>query len=113
MRKAAGLAAVTMFVAGSQLPGQGVGPCESFQTIRVVGNKRVASATVISDAGLAAGSPYTFAAGQKAIRALFETGQFDDVELTCEVTPGATGNSVTFVLRVTERPLLDNVDVAG
>ena len=86
--------------------------CATPDSIRVVGNSRVGSASVITDAGFSPGVAANFTTMQRAIRALFETGQFDDVGIECLALDGPPARTV-YLIRVTERPLLDNVDVAG
>ena len=88
------------------------GRCATPDSIRVIGNSRVGSASVITDAGFAPGVAANFTTMQRAIRALFETGQFDDVGIECQALDGPPAKTV-YIIRVTERPLLDNVDVAG
>ena len=81
-------------------------------SIRVVGNTRVEAATVITDANLVPGVASNYTLMQRAIRALFETGQFDHVAIECELIESPAPKTV-YVLRVKERPILDNVDVVG
>lgn len=87
------------------------GRCTMPDSIRVIGNSRVQAANVITDAGLAPGVAANFTTVQRAIRALFETGQFDNVGIECQLLDSP--NRTVYLIRVAERPLLDNVDVAG
>ncbi|MBW7934913.1 MAG: outer membrane protein assembly factor BamA, partial [Gemmatimonadaceae bacterium] len=48
---------------------------------------------------------------QRAIRGVFESGQFDDVVLSCLLE--ADGQRATLLIKVVERPLLADVDVIG
>jgi outer membrane protein insertion porin family len=88
------------------------GRCITPDSIRVVGNSRVSSAAVITDAGFAPGVTSNFTAMQRGIRALFETGQFEAVDIECLLITEPAPKTV-YILRVKERPLLDNVDVIG
>jgi len=88
------------------------GRCTTPDSIQVVGNSRVAAASVITDASLAPGIASNFTTMQRAIRALFETGQFDDVGIECLLLDGPPAKTV-YLIRVKERPILDNVDVTG
>ena len=61
------------------------------------------SAAVRSTAGLAAGTQLNVRDIQNAIKALYATGQFDDVQIICRVAPAA--DKATLVIQVRERPL--------
>jgi outer membrane protein insertion porin family len=73
----------------------------------VEGNQRLSAAQVITNSGLLVGKPTNYRDLQRAITALFRTGQFDDVVIqqaesdTTDARPG-----VVLVIRVRERPLL-------
>jgi len=88
------------------------GRCVTPDSIRVVGNRRIDAATVITDAGLAPGVATNFTTVQRAIRNLFETGQFNDVRVDCELVDVPAGRTV-YAIHVQERAILENVDVAG
>ena len=85
------------------------GRCATPDSIAFRGTSRVTDATLRADVGIVPG-PVNYRALDRAIKALFATGQFDDVRASCELdpTPRAT---LLFTLR--ERPLLNAVDVAG
>jgi outer membrane protein insertion porin family len=74
-----------------------------------VGQKRVAPAVVLQTAGLAAGRFTTYRDIQRAIRALYATGQFDDVQINQD----STGGRQVLVIRVRERPILIHWTVRG
>lgn len=59
-----------------------------------------------------AGDAHEFTTIQRAIRTLFETGQFDEVAVECLLLDEPAAKTV-YLIRVKERPILDNVDVAG
>jgi len=108
------LALVLVALAGRQLAGAQEpddGRCQLPDTITVSGNKRVAASTILTDAGLQAKTALNYPALQRAIRGVFEGGQFDDVQLSCLLSPD--GQVATLQISVKERPLLSDVDVAG
>jgi outer membrane protein insertion porin family len=108
------LAALALVVAGTPLLAQdaAVGRCVTPDTFVVAGNKRVSSTTILLDAGLAPGVTLSAPVIQRAIKNIFQSGQFDDVRVTCEVTEAAPVRA-TMTVTVVERPILDFVDVAG
>ena len=114
MRKNVRLATIVLGIAvAAPLSAQDQGGrCVMPDSVRVVGNARVDAVTVISAANLAPGVATNYTSLQRAIKALFETGQFDDVRLECELLDGPPARTV-YVIHVTERPILDNVDVVG
>ncbi len=87
------------------------GRCQAPDSIAVSGNKRVAASSVLSDAGLQPKTALNYPTLQRAIRNVFEGGQFDDVQLSCVLAPD--GQRATLLIKVTERPILADVDVAG
>jgi outer membrane protein insertion porin family len=88
------------------------GACANPTSIRVKGNSRVSEATIRSDAGLAPGAPLTYREVQRAVKALYATGQFDDVQVSCSVPPGDS-TAAALVIQVSERPVLGDVAVEG
>lgn len=87
------------------------GQCQTPDSITVVGNKRMSAATILSDAGLRAKNALSYPALQRAIRNVFEGGQFDDVQLSCVIPPGSQTSILQ--IQVKERPVLADVDVSG
>ncbi|HEV8381148.1 MAG TPA: outer membrane protein assembly factor BamA [Gemmatimonadales bacterium] len=79
-------------------------------SIAVVGAKRNSTASVIQVSGLAPGRAINYRDVQRAIQALYASGQFDDVALTQEQTP--SGRKV-LVIHVHERPLLVKWAIRG
>ncbi|MDQ3082034.1 MAG: outer membrane protein assembly factor BamA, partial [Gemmatimonadota bacterium] len=77
----------------------------------VVGNARVADATVRTTAALVPRVALNFRDVQRAIKALFATGQFEDVQIVCTVPP--TTPRATLSIRLRERPLLSAYTVSG
>jgi outer membrane protein insertion porin family len=85
------------------------GACARPDSVAFRGNSRVSDAALRGDVGISAGSELNYRALQRAIKSLYATTQFDDVQVRCEV---AAGRSVlAFDLR--ERPILGDVDVRG
>ena len=87
------------------------GACSTPESIVVAGNARVDSAAIRSTGGLSTGSQLNVHDIQNAIKALYGTGQFDDVQIICRVAP-ATGKA-TLVIQVKERPILTSYKVIG
>src|ERR1700693_1383827 len=87
------------------------GVCAAPESIIVTGNSRVDSAAVRSTAGLSTGTQLNVHDIQTAIKALYATGQFDDVQIVCRVSP--SDNKATLVIQVKERPILTDYKVIG
>jgi len=79
-------------------------------SIAVVGAKRNSTISVIQVSGLVPGRAINYRDVQRAIQALYTSGQFDDVGLTQSQT--AAGKNV-LVIRVHERPLLVKWAIRG
>jgi outer membrane protein insertion porin family len=79
-------------------------------SIAVVGNRRNTALNVIQISGLVPGHALNYRDIQRAIQALFASGQFDDVAMTQSQTP--EGKNV-LVIRVHERPQLLRWAVRG
>src|SRR5205814_7490183 len=73
------------------------------------GNARVGESALRGDVGITAGSALSYRTLQRAIKNLYETTQFDDIQVVCAVASGRA--ILTFDLK--ERPLLGDVDVRG
>ena len=91
---------------------EGPGPCALPDSIAVEGNLRITSDQIRSDAEMATGVALNFKSVQRAIKALYTTGNFSDVRVGCRVHDGPP-ILATIVLVVTERPILGDVDVVG
>lgn len=87
------------------------GRCTTPDSIAVRGNKRVGTADVLAEAGLLAGTQLNYKAVQRAIRALYQTGQFQRVDVVCDLDDAR--NFAVLALEVAERPLLVETDVQG
>ncbi|MEK7668371.1 MAG: outer membrane protein assembly factor BamA [Gemmatimonadota bacterium] len=79
-------------------------------SIEVVGNRRNTRETIVNTAALPVHAPVTYRDIQRALRAVFLTGQFDDVQLGRR--SGANGSEI-LVITVRERPLLVRATVRG
>ncbi len=114
LKRAAALTACLALVMGSSVAdAQDMGGrCATPDSLRVVGNSRVDAASVITESGIAAGVVANYTTVQKAIRALYETGQFETVWIQCELVDRPAPHTV-YQIQVKERPVLANVDVTG
>ncbi len=63
-----------------------------------------------ADAGLVAG-PVNYRVLERAIKALYASGQFDDIQVSCDLAQDSTRAAHVFLVK--ERPLLYGVDVSG
>jgi outer membrane protein insertion porin family len=115
MRKLS-LAAAALFCAGAPLLAQDAPPearCATPDSIAISGNKRVASTTILLDAGITPGTQLNSPMVQRAIRNIFAGGQFDaPLNFECILTK-TTPVKAILLIRVIERPLLDATDVVG
>ncbi len=103
---AAGLAAAAPALRAQQTPGnQG-----AVDSIAVEGNQRVTRQSIVTTAGIPLGTPIGYRDIQRAIKALFATSEFDDVDVLHEV---GGENRQILVIRVKERPVLDRTTVRG
>jgi outer membrane protein insertion porin family len=113
MRK---LPVVALFIlcAGSSLRAQqgAESKCALPDSIAIMGNKRVASTTILLDAGLTPGTPLNAPMVQRAIKNVFAGGQFEAVNIECLLSTTTPVKS-TIAIRVIERPLLEATDVIG
>jgi outer membrane protein insertion porin family len=81
----------------------------TIDSIAVVGNGRLTASQIIGTSGLVAKQPVNYRDIQRAITALFRTGQFDDVLV--EQQPLRDGLMLT--LKVKERPVLEKWTIRG
>jgi outer membrane protein insertion porin family len=90
---------------------QAAGPCVTPDSVAVRGNSRVPTTKVLADVGVAPGDTINFRVVQRAIRNLYASGEFQDVQLSCTVDPAT--NRATLVFAVSERPVLASFSVTG
>ncbi len=103
--------AVALLAAGATARAQDTavsGRCATPDTIVFVGAERTGDATIRAESGLAPGAT-NYRSLERAIKAIYATGQFDDVVASCELSGGKAALTIT----VRERPLLGAVDVTG
>ena len=87
------------------------GACTMPDSIGVTGNSRISAESVRGSAGIPARSTLNYRDIQRAIKALFATGQFEDVQVTCSVPPATP--KPTLIINVHERPVLADYSVTG
>ncbi|HEU4880395.1 MAG TPA: outer membrane protein assembly factor BamA [Gemmatimonadaceae bacterium] len=87
------------------------GACTTPDSIAVSGNSRVSYESVRTSAGLAPRTTLNYRDIQRAIKALFTTGQFEDVQVVCQVPPAAPKPTLSIIVR--ERPVLTSYTVTG
>jgi len=107
------LLTVALLVSGATVHAQEpatAGRCATPDSIAFRGLSRVTDASARADAGIAPGA-MNYRALDRAIRALYATGNYEDVKASCELAPG--GARATLVFQLRERPVLGAVDVAG
>jgi outer membrane protein insertion porin family len=78
-------------------------------SVAVEGNRRVPTAQIIESSGIVVGQATSFRAIQRAVTALFRSGQFDDVR----VEQRGGDDRLIIAIVVTERPLLQRWAVRG
>ena len=89
---------------------QGEGtPVLTPDSIAVQGARRNTTVTVLQTSGLLPGRPIAYKDIQRAILALYATGQYDDVQ----VAQSQTGGKTVVLIRVHERPVLVKWAVRG
>ena len=108
----AAILAFAVFVAVSPIAAQDVGRCVTPDTITVSGNSRVPASTILLDAGIVPGVALNAPSLRRAINSVFQSGQFESVDVTCTVAD-VPATRVTLTVVVIERPLLDFVDLTG
>lgn len=117
MRKLS-VAVLALVCAGPSLFAQAAGSdgkCLVPDSIAVTGNTRVAGTTITLDAGITPGTTLNSPMVQRAIKNVYQGGQFETVNIEC-LPPKAKGNPTDksiMLIRVVERPLLDATDVIG
>ena len=111
MLRSSSVALAALLVGSAAAAQDAPSPCVAPAAIQVRGNSRVSEATIRADAGIAPGATLNYRDIQRAVKALYATGQFDDVHVVCAVAPG--DSVATLVVRVSERPLLGDVSVRG
>ena len=101
-----------MLAAASSLAAQETGTagaCARPDSVAFRGNSRVTESALRADITIVPGTPFNYRTLQRAIRNLYATSQFEDVQVKCEIAAGKT--VIAFELK--ERPLLGELDVRG
>ena len=113
MRKIASFALAFLTASAASLYAQEAAPgaCSTPETIVVSGNARVDTAAIRASSTLSAGTQLNVHDIQTGIKALYATGQFEDVQIICRLLPGS--NKATIVIQVRERPILTDYKVIG
>src|SRR2546423_3226308 len=113
MRKIASFALAFLTASAASLYAKEAAPgaCSTPETIVVSGNARVDSAAIRASSTLSAGTQLNVHDIQTGIKALYATGQFEDVQIICRLVPGT--NKATIVIQVRERPIWTDYKVIG
>jgi outer membrane protein insertion porin family len=106
--KAAAVLAVVQSAAAQQVTAP-TGSCVTPDSLEFLGSTHRTYALLREDAGLPVGQPSNAVAIDRAIKSLYATGQFEDVQAVCRLADG----KAIFTFTVKDRPLLDAVDVSG
>ena len=85
------------------------GACAKPDSVAFRGNARVGDAALRGDVGISPGSTLNYRTLQRAIKSLYATTQFEDIQVRCDVAEGRA--ILAFELK--ERPLLGDVEVRG
>lgn len=110
LRKAFSLLLLTVVPAVA--PAQDLtGRCSTPDSIAVRGNARLDAASVTVEAALVPGAQLNYRMLQRAIRDLYETGNFEHVALSCDLAPA--GDHAVLIITVRERPALEAIQVRG
>ncbi len=110
MQKQFLLLAASLALVSLSLEAQVPDPATSvMDSIVVVGANRVPADQIITQSGLATGQPLSYRDVQRAVQALFATGQFDDVR----IMQGEMDGRAVMRIEVVERPLLTAWNVRG
>jgi outer membrane protein insertion porin family len=107
--RAAALAALTAAASAAPLLAQ-EGESPQVDSIEVVGNRRVVLPTILNTVAIPLNTPLTYRDIQRAIRGLYQLGQFDDVRIGQRA--GDLGEQI-LVVTVQERPILARVVIRG
>jgi outer membrane protein insertion porin family len=81
-------------------------PSETIRTIKVTGNQRLEAETVLSYVALKVGDTYTREAGDTALKALYATELFADVQIKDE-------NAGDLVIQIRENPVVNRIVLEG
>jgi outer membrane protein insertion porin family len=105
------VAAAVVVPAGAAAQDNPPSLCSVPDSFVVRGNARMSEASILSASGLQRGDTLNFVSIREAIRDLYETEQFDNVIIGCELGPDQ--QSAFLTITVSERMLLGDVTVEG
>ncbi|MDQ6828609.1 MAG: outer membrane protein assembly factor BamA [Gemmatimonadota bacterium] len=88
-----------------------IAACTHPDSIAVRGNVRLPANGVRTDAGVAAGDTLNYRTVQRAIKALYATGQFSTVKMLCSFDDKT--NRATVIFEVKENPVVGSVTIRG
>jgi len=91
-------------------PEQQAIPGGRVDSIAIEGNHRITRAAIVNTAAIPLKTPIGFRDIQRALRGLYDTGEFDSLAILRTVGPDS---AEILVIRVAERPLLQRVTVRG
>ncbi len=97
-----------LLAAATPLAAQEVGP-PVVDSLAVEGHQRLTTAQILGTAGLVLGQSVSYRDVQRAVTALFQTGQFDDVR----VEQREANNLLVLAFVVRERPVLQKWSIKG
>ena len=103
-----GLVAMASSVASAQ-DASVTGACAKPDSLAFRGYSRVSESALRGDVAILEGAQLNYRTLQRAIKNLYATTQFEDVQVFCQVV----NNRVTLIFDLKERPLLGEVDVRG
>jgi outer membrane protein insertion porin family len=96
--------------AGTELP---TNLAVQVERILVEGHNRLNEAVIIGESGLRTGESITYRDTQRAIRRLWASGQYQDVQIGVEADSLNPSAPVTLVIRVVEQPYVSRVEFRG
>jgi outer membrane protein insertion porin family len=114
-----GLALLAMLVAAPVVAGGGLTAQEpemapvTLDSVIVRGNVRQPEAVILAEAGLVPGSPVTYRDIQRAVRRLWQTGQYTDVQVYVRDGIDVTGAPAVLIIQVAEQPFIAEVEFQG
>ncbi|MBL0939756.1 MAG: outer membrane protein assembly factor BamA [Gemmatimonadaceae bacterium] len=87
------------------------GRCATPDSVAVRGNVRVDAARIRTESGMTNGMSLSFPPMQRALKALYQMGEFDDVQILCDLE--SVPEKVLAIIHVRERAILGDITVSG
>ncbi|MCR8723839.1 outer membrane protein assembly factor BamA [Frigidibacter sp. ROC022] len=97
--------ALGLSIGAAAVPGAAQAQSYSFNAVKIEGNQRIEPATILSYAGIPRGTPISAGQMNDAYQRLVNSGLFEAVELSPQ--------GGTLVIRVTEYPTINRINVEG